>query len=220
VKNTYFITGTDTDVGKTYVSCALLNTYKHYKTLGLKPIASGAKRFKDQLYNDDALKLMSCSTLKYDYQQVNPFVFEPPIAPHIAALKSGIPVTTQDIMSHLHFLHDTHYDLCLIEGAGGWRVPLNNREDLSDIAIQLHVPVILVVGMKLGCISHARLTAESIVASGAQLAGWIANCIDPNMRELHENIATLKNRLPAPMLATLPYQAQGKRAHPFNISLI
>lgn len=202
----YFIAGTDTDVGKTLVACGILRAAaaRGLKTLAIKPVAAGADLTEQGLRNTDALMLIDAMTESLPYEQVNPVLLAPPIAPHIAAEQAGRRLSVSQLAGFCRGVMMRKVDMVLIEGAGGWRVPLNQREMLSGLAVELQTPVILVVGMKLGCISHALLTAEAIRADGLVLAGWVANQIDPDMACFDENLATLRNFLPAPCLGVLP----------------
>jgi dethiobiotin synthetase len=207
MSKTFFVTGTDTDAGKTFVTCGLLESANQLglKTLALKPVAAGSEETSDGPRNDDAVNLMNAMSVEMGYSQVNPVLFEPPIAPHIAAREEGRRITVDRLSGLCRGALMTRHDLSFIEGAGGWRVPLNDREMLSDLASELNTPVILVVGMKLGCISHTLLTVESIVRSGCRLAGWVANQIDPDMSRFDENVQTLKDMISAPCLGTVPW---------------
>ncbi|MFP3518202.1 dethiobiotin synthase [Pseudomonas sp. SIMBA_077] len=202
----YFITGTDTDVGKTTIAAGLLYAAREagLSTIAGKPVASGCDITPAGLRNADALALMAESSVSLSYEQVNPVAFEPPIAPHIAAREAGKVVTVQTLQAPMRHILAQQADFTLIEGAGGWRVPLSGQDSLSDLAIALGLPVILVVGVRLGCISHALLTAEAIARDGLQLAGWVANIIGPKTARLEENLATLAERLPAPCLGRVP----------------
>lgn len=203
----FFIAGTDTDVGKTFIACGLLKAAaaKGLRTLAIKPIAAGAENTVDGLRNHDAQMLMAAMTETLPYQQVNPVLFEPPIAPHIAAEQVGKRVSVSQLAGLCRGAMLKPADFILVEGAGGWRVPLNRQEYLSDLAVELQTPVILVVGMKLGCINHALLTAEAIRADGLRIAGWVANRIDPNMSSFEENLSSLKALLDAPCIGVVPY---------------
>lgn len=205
-RHTYFIAGTDTDVGKTYIACALLQAAKalDLTTLGLKPISAGCDTTEHGLRNDDAMQLMASSTVKLPYEQVNPYAFEPPIAPHIAAQEEKRSVSISQMQGLVSGALMAGAQFSLVEGAGGWRVPVNNREFLSRLPQLLDMPVILVVGVKLGCLNHARLTAEAIKADGLKIAGWVANCIDPNTARLEENLTALQGLLGAPCLGRVP----------------
>ena len=202
----YFITGTDPDVGKTTVAAGLLQAARAagLSTAAGKPVASGCEVTPEGLRNADALALMAQCTLALSYEEVNPVAFEPAIAPHIAAREAGVALTVQALLTPMQRILRQRADFTLIEGAGGWRVPLSGQDSLSDVAQGLDLPVILVVGVRLGCISHALLTAEAIAQDGLQLAGWVANIIDPKTSRLEENLATLAERLPAPCLGRVP----------------
>ena len=207
MKQTFFVTGTDTDAGKTLVSAALLNSWsaQGLSTLGIKPIAAGCEMVDDELRNADALALMEQASIELSYSQVNPVALAPAIAPHIAAEQIGSRLSADRISAFCRGTLMRRYDRALIEGAGGWRVPLNDREALSRVAQELGFPVILVVGMKLGCLNHALLTAEAIARDGLRLAGWVANRIDPNMAEFDANLAWLERHLAAPLLGVVPF---------------
>jgi len=198
----YFITGTDTDVGKTTVAAGLLHAARRggMSTAAGKPVASGCAVTPKGLRNADALALLAECSVPLTYAQVNPVAFEPAIAPHLAAREAGVALTVQSLLGPMREVLALNADFTLIEGAGGWRVPLAGQDNLSDLAIALGLPVILVVGVRLGCISHALLTAEAIARDGLPLAGWVANIIDPATSRLEENLATLAERLPAPCL--------------------
>lgn len=201
----YFVTGTDTEVGKTFVSSALLLAAGNagLSSLGLKPIAAGCEDTPQGLRNEDALALMAASNVPLPYKAVNPITLAPPIAPHIAADEAGIGLSAQALAHHCR-RHLSDVDFSLVEGAGGWLVPLNAEETLGDLAIVLGLPVILVVGLKLGCINHALLTAQTIKQSGLTLAGWVANDGAQPMTRRQQNIETLTQRIEAPCLAELP----------------
>ncbi|MFT6916702.1 MAG: dethiobiotin synthetase [Motiliproteus sp.] len=203
----YFITGTDTDAGKTLATAALLQAARQrgLRCFGLKPIAAGVETSAAGVGNGDALLLMAHSSVKLSYAQSNPVLLADPIAPHLAAQREGKNIRVDRLAGYCRGALLTPADLVLVEGAGGWRVPLNHRETLADLAKELKLPVILVVGMRLGCLNHALLTAEAIAADGLPLAGWVANQIDPQMRCYQENLDTLKSRLRAPLLAEIPH---------------
>ncbi|PYY84382.1 dethiobiotin synthase [Pseudomonas sp. TKO26] len=202
----YFITGTDTDVGKTTIAAGLLHAARlaGLSTAAGKPVASGCDLGPKGLRNADALALLAQSSLPLSYEEVNPFAFEPAIAPHLAAREAGVALTVQSLLMPMRELLAKGADFTLIEGAGGWRVPLADQDNLSDLAMALGLPVILVVGVRLGCINHALLSAEAIAQDGLQLAGWVANIIEPKTSRLEENLATLAERLPAPCLGRVP----------------
>ncbi len=209
----FFITGTDTDAGKTFITQALLIKAQQLglKTLGLKPVAAGGLVTipgSDQQGNDDAVKLMAAATEKLPYAQINPVLFEQPIAPHIAAEQEGRHITVQSLCGYVRGALMSAADLRLIEGAGGWMVPLNGREPLSALAKELKTPVILVVGMKLGCLNHALLSAKAIRADGLNIAGWVGTQVDEQMDCVEENLSALHGLLGAPCLGFIPYQKQ------------
>lgn len=206
----FFVTGTDTGVGKTYVSCLLLEAFKQQglKTIALKPIAAGCETVDGQLRNDDALQLQQHMTETLAYEEINPFALEAAIAPHIAAANEGRRLLVSRIAGMVRGAAMQPADVTLVEGAGGWYVPLNDKETLADLVRELHLPVILVVGMRLGCLNHAILTARAIYRDGLRVAGWVANCIEPDMPELEANIQTLKALLSAPCLGVIPHAPQ------------
>lgn len=216
-RRSYFITGTDTGVGKTVVASALLLAagQRGYRTAGVKPVAAGADIRRGsgsrQLYNADALALRAASTKKLDYARVNPYVFQPPIAPHIAAREAGVEMNVADIVRHIEGLEEYHLDVMVVEGAGGWRVPINASETLADVCVALHLPAILVVGLQLGCLNHALLTVDAIREAGVEWAGWVANSVGPDMAARAENLEFLRDRLPGPCLGVLPYSPAGLR---------
>ena len=203
----FFITGTDTDAGKTSIAAGLLYAAKQQgrSTLAMKPVASGCDMTEQGLRNSDALALIAQSTVSLPYAQINPYPFTPAIAPHIAAQEAGVELSVADLYRTAQVILQQQADFTLIEGAGGWRVPISNTEFLSDFAIALQLPVILVVGVKLGCINHALLSAQAILNDGLELAGWVANVVDPNCARLAENLATLQQLMPAPCLAEVPH---------------
>jgi len=219
-----FITGTDTGIGKTVVSCllmdALVNEGEGNKVIGMKPIASGAEKINGTLKNDDAMELSKHANVDVPYQLINPYCFEPSIAPHIAAQQSNQQIDLSTIETSYDVL-SKEADWIIVEGVGGWSVPVNEKETLADIPSRLNLPVVLVVGMKLGCINHALLTAEVVRKSGNNLIGWIANQIDPEMSAYDENLNTLKEMLGCPMLAQIPYLKgeQNDPNQPININL-
>lgn len=207
VKKSFFVTATDTDAGKTYVTVGLLKAAHRAggRSVGLKPIASGAEWVEGSLRNDDALRIQQASSVRLPYEQVNPIVMEPAIAPHIAAAKENRLVTASRLEGFLKGALLTPHDFAIVEGAGGWRVPLNDRELLSDLAKSLGFPVILVVNMKLGCLNHAVLTAEAIARDGLKVAGWVANGGQKTMPCYEENLASLTHMLSAPLLGALSW---------------
>lgn len=205
-KKAFFVAGTDTDVGKTVVSAGLLQAANNQglTTLALKPLAAGCEQTEQGLRNSDALLLQQTASQKLSYDQVNPIALQPPIAPHIAAQQLGRRLDADRIAALCRGAMMQPADFMIIEGAGGWRVPLNNRQTLAEVPKLLKTPVILVVGMKLGCISHTLLTVEAIVKDGLRLAGWVANRVDPQMSCYQENLDTIQSMLSAPLLGEIP----------------
>lgn len=201
---TWFVTGTDTGVGKTAVSCGLLTAAAAagLRTAAVKPVAAGCD---DNGENEDALNLQAAMTEALDYIQVNPVALRAAIAPHIAAALEGKRLQANRLAGLCRGVMLGAADFVLIEGAGGWRVPINGRETLADVALELRVGVIMVVGMRLGCINHALLTAEAIRRDGLPLAAWVANQPGPRMDRHDENLETLRQLLPAPLLGDIPY---------------
>ena len=206
-KTDFFITGTDTGIGKTLVSCALIHALrqKGRSAIGMKPIAAGAENTPPGLRNEDALALINASNTDIDYRLINPICYKPAIAPHIAAHILKEKITTRPILSAYHQLKQ-HADTVIIEGAGGWFVPMNENSTLADLVIELELPVILVVGIRLGCLNHALLSQCAIQQAGVKFSGWVANIIDSQMPHIEENISYLENHLAAPRLATIPHQ--------------
>ena len=202
----FFITGTDTDVGKTVVAAGLIETANQaaLSTAAIKPVAAGCESTESGLQNTDALQLQAAASHPLTYQQVNPVALEAAIAPHIAATEEGKQLSASRLSGFCRGLTLLPVDMLFIEGAGGWRVPLNNRETLADIPKQLNSEVILVVGLRLGCINHALLTAEAIRGDGLSLAGWVGNVLHADMPRLDENIDTLKRLIPEPCLGIVP----------------
>ena len=203
----FFITGTDTDCGKTLVTQGFMQLCRQQgmTTAGMKPIASGGIAQDDGiLRNSDALSIQSCCSTSTPYHLINPYCFEPPVAPHLAAGMGGTSIGLPGIQAAYDELSQQN-DCLVVEGVGGWRVPLNDELDVAGLCQALQLPAVLVVGMKLGCINHALLTARSILADGAPLLGWVANCVDPEMQLLEQNISTLQQLIPAPLLGIIPF---------------
>lgn len=202
----YFVTGTDTGVGKTLVSCALLHAFaaQGKRVVGFKPIAAGCD---EDDHNEDAIKLRDASTVRATYGQINPYCFPHPIAPHLSARHAGSRIDFSRIFASYDELAGQS-DEVIVEGVGGFCVPLNEKQDSVDLAKQLDVPVILVVGMRLGCLNHALLTLRAIADAQIECAGWVANVLDADMSALQENIDTLRERIPAPLLGVIPFQSQ------------
>lgn len=204
----YFVIGTDTNVGKTYVASALVQHFVllGLKTVGMKPIASGCElNQQGELINEDAAALISVSNVSAPLDLINPYRFLPAIAPHIAAEQAGVVINLNSITQAYQQL-TTLADVVIVEGAGGFFVPLNRKETLADLAVQLNIPIILVVGMRLGCINHALLTVEAIQTRGLHLAGWVANQINPNMTMFDENLSSLQQRISAPCISVVRWQ--------------
>ena len=202
----FFVAGTDTEIGKPTIAAGLLHAarIRGMSTAAVKPVAAGCARTAEGLRNDDALTLLAECSPPLAYDLLNPVALEPAIAPHIAAAEAGLTLAADQLAQACFKVFEQGADLTLVEGAGGWRVPLNDRQTLADLAIALGEPGILVVGLRLGCINHALLTAEAIAAAGLQLAGWVANQVDPRMDRQQHNLDTLKARMPAPLLGVVP----------------
>ena len=200
-----FVTGTDTGIGKTVVSAALLHGLGRLglSAVGMKPVASGCEPTPAGLRNADALALQSASAADTPYADVNPYTFEPPIAPHIAAAEVGVEIRIDHIVDTARRLAGP-FDAIVVEGVGGWLVPFGAGVTVADLARELDLPVVLVVGMRLGCLNHALLSAQSVRACGCRLAGWVANTVEPDCARLQDNIATLQRCLEAPLLGTVP----------------
>lgn len=196
MKQAFFITGTDTGVGKTYVACQLIQKYiaQGYKVLGMKPVAAGCDLVDGEWVNDDVLKLEAASNVKAPRALINPYSFKEPIAPHIAAQFASEVIEIEVIKQAFDALCELA-DIVIVEGAGGFLVPINDAESMADLAVQLNIPVILVVGMRLGCINHALLSTESILSRNINLAAWVANPIDDDMHYYNDNVATIAKKL-------------------------
>lgn len=201
-----FITGTDTGCGKTTVAVALIEALRRrgLSVAGFKPVAAGAEQRDGLLKNDDAVALQRASTPGLTYPEVNPFCFAEPVSPHIAAAADERAISLDEILDGLLTLRARH-DLVIVEGAGGWRVPLGPCLDIEALAVRLNLPVLLVVGLRLGCLNHAQLSEQAIQASGAPLLGWIASGVDPQMARRRENLDTLHERLGSPCFGALPF---------------
>ncbi len=202
-----FIAGTDTGVGKTRTALALVRALvgKGLEVAVMKPVAAGAVATVDGLRNDDALTLMTAANVAAEYSLVNPFCLRSPISPHLAAMEQGIRIDTARI-AHAFAELSRSADCVVVEGAGGWLTPIDDRRTMADLARVLRLPVVLVVGLKLGCLSHAQLTARAIDGDGLHLGGWIANHLDPGLERLPENLATLARLLERPPLAFIPHE--------------
>ncbi len=204
-----FITGTDTHVGKTRVSVGLLEWFKQRgaTVLGMKPVASGCEKSFGQLRNADALLLQENASFRVDYELINPYAFEPAIAPHLAANQLGCAIEMNLILQRYGLLAE-QADLIVVEGVGGWQVPFSDDYGVGDLAHRLNLPVIIVVGLRLGCLNHALLTFAAVQSSGCEILGWVANQLDPGFRYLEENVATLDKKLAAPMLAMVSFNKE------------
>lgn len=202
----FFIAGTDTEVGKTTIAAGLLCAARRQglSTAACKPVASGSEATAEGLRNSDALALLGQCSLPLSYAEVNPFAFAPAIAPHLAAREAGVELSAAVLLAPVRHVLNQRADFTVVEGAGGWRVPLGDGGYLSDLPVALGLPVILVVGVRLGCINHAVLTAEAIARDGLRLAGWVANIVDPATSRLDDNLATLTALLAAPCLGQVP----------------
>jgi len=208
-----FVTGTDTEIGKTLVSSAILHKLvrQGVRACGMKPIAAGAEERDGELHNEDAAMLRAAGNVHLPQHITTPFMLREPCAPHIAASLEGVTIEPVAIMTAYAEILGAS-DATVVEGVGGFCVPFSDDFDSAGLAVQLNLPVVLVVGMRLGCISHALLTAEAIIARGLVLAGWVANQVDPEMRFIDENIAALEQRMPAPLLGRVPRLEQASAA--------
>ena len=217
---TYFISGTDTDAGKSLITAACLYglNQQGVRTLGYKPVAAGASQSADGLINEDAKLLARYSVGQLSAVEINPICFEPAIAPHIAAQKTGQSIDSAKILKHFSALNSkVQPDVSLVEGAGGWKVPLDLAgHTLADLPKQERWPVVLVVGMKLGCLNHALLTADAMISDGLGLVGWVANCIDPDMEEVEANIDSLRSLLAIPCIGVVPHLSEATAENAWN----
>jgi dethiobiotin synthetase len=206
INRSVFIAGTDTGIGKTHAACTLLHALRAagYTACGMKPVASGCMETPEGLRNDDALALQVASSALLPYPLINPVALRDPLSPHLAAAHDGIEISLAPLHRAFEQLVGNHRRV-VVEGVGGWLVPLAPGLFAADIARQWRLPVILVVGLRLGCLNHALLSARAIEADGCRLLGWIGNCIDPDMAAPEENLATLRELVPAPCLGVLPY---------------
>lgn len=206
MSNGFFITGTDTDVGKSWVTAGLMVKLQQQgrRVVGMKPVASGCSDTPEGLRNADALLLQRLGSVLLDYDTINPYRFLPAIAPHLAAAQAGQRIKVGKIVEQFIRLK-RQADCVVVEGVGGWQVPLNESETVADLAVALQLPVILVVGLRLGCINHALLTAESIRASGCTLGGWVANSVDPQMALPQDVVEAIAQRIDTPLLGVVPH---------------
>jgi dethiobiotin synthetase len=206
----FFVTGTDTGVGKTLVAAALTRALAAHglRVAVMKPIASGSDPTPEGPRNSDALTLMAAANVTAPYEVVNPYCFLPPISPHIAAREARVEIDLTLLRSRFHSLASAS-DCVVVEGAGGWLAPLSDTATMADLAAALSLPVLLTIGLRLGCLNHALLTRESLATRGTPFAGWIANAIDPHFDRVAENLAALTARLGAPPLARIPFLDRG-----------
>jgi dethiobiotin synthetase len=204
-----FIAGTDTEVGKTYVATAMVRALVRAgrRTGVMKPVAAGAEATPAGLRNADALQLSRAANVPSPYGRVNPFCLPMATSPHIASRSAGIRIDLAAIQQEFLTLINGAVDVVVVEGAGGWLAPISETETMADVAVTLQLPVLLVVGLRLGCLNHALLTAQAIEASGLQLAGWIANNVQPQFEHAAENVALLERRLAAPLLESVAFNA-------------
>jgi dethiobiotin synthetase len=202
----FFITGTDTGVGKTHVSCALIRELvaMDLRVAGMKPLATGAHYQHGELRNEDAMQLMAAANVDVPYEWVNPYCFEPAIAPHIAAQQAGVNISLDVIHQAYRHLAD-RADVVVVEGVGGWLVPIGDTQTMADVATSLDLSVLLVVGLRLGCLNHALLSAQGIERDTQHFVAWVANMLAPSMPVLQENLETLKSRMPVPLIAVMPF---------------
>lgn len=210
----YFITGTDTDVGKTTIAAGLLRAARlsGLSTAAIKPVAAGCELTADGLRNSDALALLAECSEPLRYAEVNPVTLAPAIAPHLAAAEAGVSLDVTALTTAVQAVLAKQADFTLVEGAGGWRVPLHDHATLAHLAVALQLPVIVVVAVRLGCINHALLTIEAIERDGLRVAGWVANLLEPQMLRLEENIASLAARIKAPCLGRVPRLSEASAA--------
>jgi len=203
-----FVAGTDTGVGKSRIAAALMRALKNrgHTVLGMKPVAAGCEGSSAGLRNEDALLLQAEGSLRLPYETVNPYAFAPPIAPHLAAMEVGQSIDMAVIERNYREM-ERQAERVVVEGAGGWLVPLNESESLAAVPQRLGLGVVLVVGLRLGCINHALLTVEAIHASGCPLLGWVANTLDPEMARRAENIETVRARIDAPLLGVVGHRS-------------
>jgi dethiobiotin synthetase len=204
----FFVTGTDTGVGKTLIACSLLGAFtaRGFRAVGMKPVASGAVAGRNGLVHDDVERLIAAGNVAAPRNHVNPYCFAPPIAPHIAAAEAGMKIDLDHIGRCFKALTE-RADVVIVEGVGGFRVPLGSGADTAQLAARLALPVVLVVAMRLGCLNHALLTAGAIAGRGLMLAGWVANHLDPRMAAADENVRALETLIAAPLLARIAFTA-------------
>ena len=209
MNNSFFITGTDTHIGKTEITCGLIHFFKNKANIvcGMKPVAAGTEDIDDQKINEDVYKFKKFNSLNKSIEIINPYSFDEAIAPHIASNKEKEDISFQKIRKNFLLLQK-ECDYLFVEGAGGYRVPLSKEKSIPDLIEYLNIPIILVVGIRLGCINHTMLTVESINNNKHHLFGWVANCIDLGMSEVDENINYLVNNIEAPFMGKVPFLKQ------------
>jgi dethiobiotin synthetase len=202
----YFVVGTDTGIGKTHATCALLHALarRHERVCGMKPIASGGVQSADGFTNEDSIAHRAASTVRVPPELDNPVLLPEPLSPHLSAARAGAAISFDVVLSAFAALR-RRTDALVVEGAGGFLVPLTGTRTGADLAVAMGLPIVLVVGMRLGCLNHALLTAEAIRSRGLGLAGWIANRVDPDFLCPDENLDYLRTHLDAPLLADLPF---------------
>jgi len=207
MNNSFFITGTDTHIGKTEITCALIEYFKkkEYLTIGMKPVSAGTEVIDNQIINSDVHKFLSINSIRKPVEIINPYSFDQAIAPHIASTLSSNEILFSKIKKNFLLLQkDCEY--LFVEGAGGYKVPLTKNKSIPDLISYLNTPIILVVGIRLGCINHTMLTVEAIKNNNHNLSGWVANCIDSSMNEVDENIKYLVDNIEAPFMGKIPFQ--------------
>ena len=216
MNNSFFITGTDTHIGKTEITCALIGFFKKkgYIAMGMKPVAAGTEIIDNQLINSDVYKFLSINSISKSLKIINPYSFDQAIAPHIASNLLGEEILFSKIKENFLLLKN-ECEYLFVEGAGGYNVPLTNNKSTPDLVSYLNIPIILVVGIRLGCINHTILTVEAIKNNNHILSGWVANCIDSNMNEVDENIKYLVDNIEAPFMGKIPFQ---KKVNSIKIS--
>ena len=207
MNNSFFITGTDTHIGKTEITCALIEFFKEkgHLAIGMKPVAAGTELLDNQIINVDVYKFLSINSIRKPVEIINPYSFDQPIAPHIASNSSSNTILFSKIHENFLLL-EKECEYLFVEGAGGYKVPLTNNKATPDLISLLNIPIILVVGIRLGCINHTMLTVESISNHNHNLFGWVANCIDPNMIEVDENIKYLIDNIESPFMGKIPFR--------------
>ena len=216
MNNSFFITGTDTHIGKTEITCALIEFFKRkgYLTIGMKPVAAGTEVIDNQIINSDVHKFLSLNSIRKPVEIINPYSFDQAIAPHIASISTSNEILFSKIKENFLLLQK-ECEYLFVEGAGGYKVPLTKNKSIPDLISYLNIPIILVVGIRLGCINHTMLTVEAIKNNNHILSGWVANCIDSNMNEVDENIKYLLDNIEAPFMGKIPFQ---KKVNSIKIS--